>query len=43
MTFVKYLTAHFFFALFIFLVGYYVAKKFPGLFGTAPLLGSGKL
>ena len=43
MSFFKYLTAHFFFALFIFLVGYYVAKQFPGLFGTLPLVGSGKL
>jgi len=41
MNFIRYFTAHFFLAVVVFLIGYWFAKKYPNLFGTLPILGSG--
>ena len=43
MQFIHYLFAHFLLALFVFLIGFYVCRKYPTLFGGLPVLGTGSL
>lgn len=37
----RYVTAHMGLAIVALLVGYYLCKRFPGLFGSLPVLGNG--